>query len=380
MGQKAVAAEVSAARKTPASLAVDEKLQDNVKLASSIETREEHSQMAEKHSDIAHAKHTMHKAVGVRGQEDTARLQLAMQILKKEHMHKLAAAKPQAKPQTMKERIQAELDRKTDNKLRAMEEGKDIASHDGHKKSAKLSASEIIVRSMTQKLNDKVHASEVSLYHKEMSDRIKAHPDLGVSMSSSPDEKTQKLSASSMFAKHSAALPAHSIEHDITLADSSHLSNMQLEYALRAELNGKVQARLHSKVLQPAQTKSILELANAHRGPATITRSANTVVHTNKPASAIRDAQGSASAMTNVQLEHAFRRQLDSKVQLMQREQGKQMRQNPSMHEAAHASTQKMPSGMQVRAISPLNQFIFPAIFLPRFFRGYLQVSSACSC
>jgi len=294
MAKKAVAAEVTSAKHTAATLAIDDRLQKNVKLASTITSRAAHR--------IHRSAAASEAAVAAAGKsaDEASKLELAEKILTEESAKasshpRPAAAAPAAAPKpvvevrggrkvvvaqpTMKEALTRSLDSKASTKLDGMEHPRPA------KKARLLTASQVIYRSLKERLDANVQHSEATTYTKDLDARLSRHPDLAQLAPAKPRR------APAAAAKQQSLAAGH-----VTVRDSAQMTNKQLEDALKAELDHNVGAALRNAETPKGEvvgSKTVMQLVGGKAG-------------------AVKAA--ARQQLSNVQLEHALRRKLDDKV------------------------------------------------------------------
>lgn len=319
---KAVAAEVTNAKHDASSLAIDSKLQDDVKLASSITMSH---QMHKMHRNAARdTRAVSSESHGSVQHGEAKKLELAAKILaheKKELLARPAAYKVQAHaasrpvvqakrpaathPKTMKEALKEGLERKDAKRLQLLEHP-ELA--EAHKKSAKPSVEQAIYNSLKAKLNHEVDFKQRSLYKKELSQVLSMHPDLSKYLPAG--DRVQ----ASLKPRAAAVQQSLATKYPSSLRDTDKMSNVQLEHMLKNELDQHVNFALrnaedrHGAVVG---AKGIMDFGiSAGGGKQPVAKAAG---------AARKEAQ--VQQLSNAELEAQLRNKLNSKVQTIEKAQ-----------------------------------------------------------
>ena len=366
--ERAVEEEVSGTKRSASSLAVSAKLQDDVKLASSIAMSHRlhklhRSATAEvgKVRDEVHAAREGGETAGVGTNNRAAKLELASKILaleKKELLEsnqhkgavasraaaahaaapKPAAAKAGAGPAhkeqhlSMKQALKRGLERKDAARLERMEHPE--IAHKDKKKPAKPSAEQAIADSLKANLDDKVNAQLSAIDHKEMSQELAQHPDLaryipkgraGQQLAQKHSQKPAKRQQQLNVATKQVLAAANG--GSLKDADTNKMTNVQIEKMLRSELDQHVNFALRNaedKSGAVVGSKTIMDLIHSQgeEGNAPSARPAASAAATvgNKAVKSGGVASKAAvQQLSNVQLEADLRSKLNDKTSAMEK-------------------------------------------------------------
>lgn len=368
--ERAVEEEVSGTKHSASSLAVSAKLQDDVKLASSIAMshrlhklhRSATAEVGEVRDEV-HAAREGGETAGVGSNNRAAKLELASKILaleKKELLEsnqhkgavasraaaaahaaapKPAAAKAGAGPAqhkeqhlSMKQALKRGLERKDAARLERMEHPE--IAHKDKKKPAKPSAEQAIADSLKANLDDKVNAQLSAIDHKEMAQELAQHPDLaryipkgraGQQLAQKHSQKQAKRQQQLNVATKQVLAAANG--GSLKDADTNKMTNVQIEKMLRSELDQHVNFALRNaedKSGAVVGSKTIMDLIHSQgeEGNAPSARPAASAAATvgNKAVKSGGVASKAAvQQLSNVQLEADLRSKLNDKTSAMEK-------------------------------------------------------------
>jgi len=371
---------VSGTKHSASSLAVSAKLQDDVKLASSIAMshrlhkihRSATAQVGEVRDEVHAAREGGETAAAREGGETAgvgttnraAKLELASKILaleKKEllesNQHKgavasraaaaaaahAAAPKPAAakagaasahKEQhlSMKQALKRGLERKDAARLERMEHPE--IAHKDKKKPAKPSAEQAIAESLRANLDHNVHAQLSAIDHKEMAQELAQHPDLaryipkghtGQQLAQKHSQKQAKGQQQLKVATKQVLAAANG--GSLKDADTNKMTNVQIEKMLRSELDQHVNFALRNaedKSGAVVGSKTIMDLIHSQgeegNAPSTKPGASAAATAGNKAVKAGGVAsKATVQQLSNVQLEAELRSKLNDKTSAMEK-------------------------------------------------------------